>query len=109
MGTERPYGGQRSELESAVSGDMTLLYGGVALDRLLADVDTLARGLVDGAVLRVTFDDPEALSALAALCAERGYSLAPSQSDTGREGDRMGFGLFGHTAYGRLFYDIRRA
>lgn len=60
---------------------ITLWYGGEPLARLLADVDTLAQGLADGMVLRVRTDQPEAWSAVPALCLKRGYRLL-HQSDT---------------------------
>ena len=60
---------------------ITLWCGGVPLAKLLADVDTLAQGLVEGAVLRVRTDQPEAWTAVPALCLEHGYRLL-HQSDT---------------------------
>jgi hypothetical protein len=60
---------------------ITLWYSGVALPKLLADVDTLAQGLPEGTVLRVRTDQPEAWTAVPALCLERGYRLL-HRSDT---------------------------
>ena len=60
---------------------ITLWYGGETLARLLVDVDTLAQGLAEGMVLRVRTDQPEAWTAVPALCLERGYRLI-HQSDT---------------------------
>jgi hypothetical protein len=63
--------------------DATIILwcGGVPLTKLLADVDTLAQGLAEGAVLRVRTDLKEAWTAVPALCLERGYRLL-HQSDT---------------------------
>jgi hypothetical protein len=83
---------------------VTLWYAPVPLARLLADVEIMGRGLGSGAVMRVYSNQQEALTAVPALCAARGFELLPPYD---RDGDDRGEEPIGIRPYGLYRFDIR--
>lgn len=96
----RKHGAARRRLQtSPIEPPVTELWYGVQpVERLLADLDTLARGQIAGNLLRVFTYREETLTAVPAWCAERGYALLLAIEDE-REGDQR--------RRGRYRFDIR--
>jgi hypothetical protein len=75
---------------------VTLWYSSVPLAQLLADVDTIGHALHGTAGMCVYTDWQEAVTAVPALCAARGYvcALVPYGADELRLGDIRPYGLY---------------
>lgn len=84
----------KRDLFASPGHTVVLWYPTAPLARLLRDIDILAQGLQEDAVMRVYSDSPEALTAVPDLCAAHGYTLLPYQPHDPREGDYRPFGQY---------------
>jgi hypothetical protein len=77
---------------------VTLWYASVPLAHLLADMDAIGQSLHGNQMMRVYTNQQEALTAVPALCAARGFVLLPTPTEEPGEGDTR--------SYGRYRFDI---